>query len=81
MYSRFISTKINRPKFKLVNQRVLTLEWLTQLCNEFLLTHIIIDNFQTTEPLPDEDEDFELPEDIQPFLQDTPLYSDNTANG
>ena len=39
------------------------------------------DNFQTTEPLPDEDEDFELPEDIQPFLQDTPLYSDNTANG
>lgn len=37
--------------------------------------------FQTTEPQPDEDEDFELPEDIQPFLQDTPLYTDNTANG
>lgn len=57
------------------------MEWLTQLCNEFLPTHITIDNFQTTEPFPDEDEDFELPEDIQPFLQDTPLYSDNTANG
>ena len=37
--------------------------------------------FQTTEPIPDDDEEFELPEDIQPFLQDTPLYSDNTANG
>lgn len=37
--------------------------------------------FQTTEPQPDEDEDFELPEEIQPFLQDTPLYTDNTANG
>ena len=36
---------------------------------------------QTTEPQPDEDEDFELPEDIQPFLQDTPLYTDHTANG
>ena len=36
---------------------------------------------QTTEPQLDEDEDFELPEDIQPFLQDTPLYTDNTANG
>ena len=29
----------------------------------------------------DEDEDFELPEDVQPFLLDCPLYSDNTANG
>ncbi|RMX51401.1 hypothetical protein pdam_00020809 [Pocillopora damicornis] len=36
---------------------------------------------KTTEPQPDDDEDFELPEDIQPFLQDTPLYTDNTANG
>lgn len=31
--------------------------------------------------LPDDDEDFELPEEVQPFLQDCPLYSDNTANG
>ncbi|XP_022798772.1 pre-mRNA-processing-splicing factor 8 [Stylophora pistillata] len=36
---------------------------------------------KTTEPLPDDDEEFELPEEIQPFLQDTPLYTDNTANG
>lgn len=33
------------------------------------------------EPLPDDDEDFSLPEEVQPFLQDTPLYTDNTANG
>lgn len=31
--------------------------------------------------LPDDDEDFELDESIQPFLQDCPLYTDNTANG
>ena len=36
---------------------------------------------QTTEPLPDDDDSFELPEEIQPFMQDTPLYTDNTANG
>ncbi|CAH1233925.1 PRPF8 [Branchiostoma lanceolatum] len=33
------------------------------------------------EPLPDDDEEFELPEFVQPFLQDSPLYTDNTANG
>lgn len=33
------------------------------------------------EPLPDDDEDFELGEEVQPFLQETPLYTDNTANG
>jgi len=36
---------------------------------------------QTVEPLPDDDEEFSLPEEVQPFLQDTPLYTDNTANG
>ena len=38
---------------------------------------------QSTGGLDDEDEeaDFSLPEDVQPFLQDCPLYSDNTANG
>ena len=36
---------------------------------------------QTAETLPDDDNSFELPEDFQPFLQDTPLYTDNTANG
>ena len=47
-----------------------------------IINHNQVHNpFQTTEPQPDEDEDFELPEDIQPFLQDTPLYTDHTANG
>jgi hypothetical protein len=27
-----------------------------------------------TEPLPDDDEEFQLPDDVQPFLVDTPLY-------
>eukprot|EP00106_Octopus_bimaculoides_P022674 XP_014790116.1 PREDICTED: pre-mRNA-processing-splicing factor 8 [Octopus bimaculoides] len=34
-----------------------------------------------TEPLPDDDEDFELPDYVQAFMQETPLYTDNTANG
>lgn len=29
----------------------------------------------------EEDEDFILCEDIEPFLQETPLFTDNTANG
>ncbi|XP_055022669.1 LOW QUALITY PROTEIN: pre-mRNA-processing-splicing factor 8 [Boleophthalmus pectinirostris] len=33
------------------------------------------------EPLPDDDEEFELPEFVEPFLKETPLYTDNTANG
>lgn len=37
--------------------------------------------FQSQEPLPDDDEEFELPEFVEPFLKDTPLYTDNTANG
>ncbi|NWH82768.1 PRP8 factor, partial [Piaya cayana] len=36
---------------------------------------------QSQEPLPDDDEEFELPEFVEPFLKDTPLYTDNTANG
>ncbi len=32
-------------------------------------------------PTFDEDEDFTLDEYVQPFLQDKPLYTDNTANG
>ena len=31
--------------------------------------------------VPEDDEEFELPEDCSPFLQDCPLYSDHTANG
>lgn len=38
-------------------------------------------SFQSQEPLPDDDEEFELPEFVEPFLKDTPLYTDNTANG
>lgn len=38
-------------------------------------------NLQNLDPLPDDEEEFELPEDVQPFLQETPLYTDNTANG
>jgi pre-mRNA-processing factor 8 len=37
--------------------------------------------FQVVEPLPEDEEDFELPQELQPFLQETPLYTDNTANG
>lgn len=37
---------------------------------------------QTAEPTFDDDvEDFELEEYVQPLLQETPLYTDNTANG
>ena len=36
---------------------------------------------QINEPQPEEDDDFELPDDFQPFMQDYPLYTDNTANG
>ena len=32
-------------------------------------------------PTFDEEEEFELPEECAPFLQECPLYSDNTANG
>nr|CAD7443039.1 unnamed protein product [Timema bartmani] len=38
-------------------------------------------SLKATEPLPEDDEEFELPEEVQPFLQETPLYTDNTANG
>ncbi|KAG7225970.1 hypothetical protein INR49_018571, partial [Caranx melampygus] len=36
---------------------------------------------KSQEPLPDDDEEFELPEYVEPFLKETPLYTDNTANG
>lgn len=36
---------------------------------------------QVNEPVFDDDEEFELPPDVQPFLQETPVYTDNTANG
>lgn len=36
---------------------------------------------QVVEPLPEDEEEFDLAEEVQPFLQETPLYTDNTANG
>lgn len=35
---------------------------------------------KSLDPVPEE-EDFLLPEDVSPFLQETALYTDNTANG
>lgn len=35
---------------------------------------------KSLDPLPDEEE-FLLPEEVSPFLQETALYTDNTANG
>lgn len=37
--------------------------------------------WQVPEPLPDDDEEFELPDYVEPLLKDLPLYTDNTANG
>lgn len=36
---------------------------------------------QTVEQTIEDDEEFVLPDEVQPFLQETPLYTDNTANG
>jgi len=36
---------------------------------------------QSQEPLPEDEEEFELPDYVEPFLKDTPLYTDHTANG
>lgn len=36
---------------------------------------------KSLEPLPEDDEEYLLPDTVQPFLQETPLYTDNTANG
>ena len=36
---------------------------------------------QVNDPEPEEDEDFVLPDGVEPFLSSTPLYTDNTANG
>lgn len=35
---------------------------------------------KSLDPVPEE-EDFLLPEEVSPFLQETALYTDNTANG
>lgn len=36
---------------------------------------------KVNEPVFDDDDEFELPLEVQPFLQETPVYTDNTANG
>lgn len=38
-------------------------------------------HLQAPEVQPPDDESFELPEDMRPFFNETPLYTDNTANG
>ena len=78
----------------IVNNKLITIKNIafSQLRNHRILNihqtfyatnfgHIFSDSSQSAEPLPEEDDSFELPEDFQPFLQDTPLYTDNTANG
>ena len=42
---------------------------------------VISVSLQVNEPVVDDEEEFGLPEYYQPFLQDSPLYTDNTANG
>ena len=51
------------------------------LINPISHRHSISKNSSEEDYLPDDDEEFELGEYIQPFLQDCPLYTDNTANG
>jgi len=41
----------------------------------------ILYSLKVNEPVFDDDEEFELPPEVQPFLQETPVYTDNTANG
>ena len=36
---------------------------------------------QTQEPEPEEDEEFVFAEYVEPFLKDSPFYSNNTADG
>lgn len=33
------------------------------------------------EPLPEDDEEFEFPNDLTPMFSDLPIYTENTANG
>ena len=51
----------------------------------FVITAVILSwvllSLQFGEPQPDESEEFVLPEAVEPFLSDYPLYTDNTANG
>lgn len=49
----------------------------TSLVGEFFV-HLFP---QIVEVDPDEDEEFVLPDFVEPFLKATPLYTDNTANG
>ena len=56
------------------------------LINPISHRHSVSKSSAEDEFLPDDEEEFELPkdfqgQDIQPFLQACPLYTDNTANG
>ena len=44
-------------------------------------SHLFSSFTQTQEPEPEEDEEFVLPDYVEPFLKDSPLYTDNTADG
>lgn len=59
-----------------------TINLFLQVSSTLILTIFIFNSStQSQEPLPEDDEEFELPEYVEPFLKETPLYTDNTANG
>lgn len=62
-------------------ETALVYNWLIFTSQLNLNTFIFNASPQSQEPLPDDDEEFELPEYVEPFLKETPLYTDNTANG
>lgn len=62
-------------------ETALIYNWLIFTSQLNLNTFIFNSSPQSQEPLPDDDEEFELPEYVEPFLKETPLYTDNTANG
>lgn len=73
-----VASLILSPVTLCLGSKELVSTWLT------LKTELMscgVSAFQSQEPLPDDDEEFELPEFVEPFLKDTPLYTDNTANG
>ena len=58
-------------------------DFVAIVCENYSLALMFLVLFfsQGPDQLPDDDEEFELPEYVSPFLKDTPLYTDNTANG
>ena len=52
-----------------------------KVCDPLLLTTMTPLLSQAKDPEPDDDDEFILPSYVEPFLRDTPLYTDNTSNG